>query len=185
MITFKGHTPLLHRLMSPLSLLTTVIILHLATGASSSGSVASSPGNNSSSSSSSSNSSVNKDVLAMHDSSQYMTLTTTPPSAVVEVITLNSTHAKTNETLKAQEQNQFPASPYGGQFVPGQSPIPPHLLAALQRRQQLLQAQSKFFFFFYALLHLTFEFSFLLSRRRETSECSATASRILARWSRS
>ena len=71
-----------------------------------------------------------------------MTLTTTPASAVVEVVTLNSPVAK-NETLKAQEQNQFPAGPYGGPFVPGQSPLPPQLIAALQRRQQLLQAQSK------------------------------------------
>lgn len=89
--------------------------------------------------SSNNNSSSNKPL--MHDSSKYMTLTTTPASAVVEVVTLNSTIAK-NETLKAQEQNQFPAGPYGN-FIPGQSPLPPQLIAALQRRQQLLQAQSK------------------------------------------
>lgn len=80
--------------------------------------------------------------LSMQDSSQYMTMTTTPASAVVEVVTLNTTSAK-NETLKAQAQNQFPAGPFGGPFGPGQGQVPPQLIAALQRRQQLLQAQSE------------------------------------------
>lgn len=174
MITLQGLTQSsVFHLKNYLILFTTVIIIHSINCEQ----IISSP-SNITTATSNSNSSVNKNVLLMHDSSQYMTLTTTPPSAVVEVVTLNSTHAKTNETLKAQEQNQFPASPYGGQFIPGQSPIPPHLLAALQRRQQLLQAQSKFFFFFSTILFIFNLYSFLPLRRRETSECSSTTTRL-------
>jgi hypothetical protein len=46
-----------------------------------------------------------------------------------------------NETLHTLAQNQYNLGPGGSPF--GNSPLPPQLIAALQRRQQLLSQQSK------------------------------------------
>ena len=70
------------------------------------------------------------------------------PAMIIQIVPLNQRASKPdarspNETLKAQAQ-----SPYGQGISPfgplGNSPLPPQLIAALQRRQQLLSQQSKY-----------------------------------------
>lgn len=89
---------------------------------------------------------ANKKLNTTTEASPATTSTTTP-STIIQIVPLPST-AKTaggsdskNETLKALAQ-----SPYGQGIGPfgGNSPLPPQLVAALQRRQQLLSQQSEF-----------------------------------------
>lgn len=67
-------------------------------------------------------------------------VTSPTPETIIQIVPLTASHNESkNETLKAQAQ-----SPYGqGISAFGMSPLPPQLLAALQRRQQLLSQQSE------------------------------------------
>lgn len=77
------------------------------------------------------------------DSTTPASNSTTPTPFLSPNITLTTTEIvnSNNETLHTLAQNQYNLGPGGSPFA--NSPLPPQLIAALQRRQQLLSQQSK------------------------------------------
>jgi hypothetical protein len=80
--------------------------------------------------------SENKNLNSTSNSTDSSTI----PSTFIQIVPLPGSSDSKNETMKAQAQ-----SPYGQGIGPfgANSPLPPQLIAAMQRRQQMLNQQSK------------------------------------------